>query len=154
MADRSPRRVALLSIHPRHATAILDGQKQVELRRVPVRIDTTHVIVYATAPVQALLGWFEVAGVHQAPPSRIWKDHGSVCGVTRSEFRSYFAGARKASAIRVGRLHRFPGPVALDELPQVRRPPQSFQYVDLADAERLFVGRPITHRYPEPVVVG
>lgn len=133
MADSPARRVALLSIHPRHADAILDGTKRVELRRVPVADDTTHVIVYATAPIQAIVGWFEVAGIDHAAPSRIWDDHRAVCGVTRREFRSYFHGADRAAAIRVGRSRRLDLPVGLHALPNVKRPPQSFQYLDHDD---------------------
>lgn len=129
MADQSIGRVALLSIHPRHANAILDGHKRVELRRVPVSDDTTHVIVYATAPISAIVGWFEVAGIDLAAPTRIWNDHREVCGVTRREFRSYFEGARTAAAIRVRRSHRLVEPLSLAALPGVKRPPQSFQYL-------------------------
>lgn len=135
MAQEPNRRVALLSIHPRHANAILDGHKRVELRRVPVADDTTHVIVYATAPTQAIIGWFEVEGIDLAAPTRIWNDHQSWCGVTRREFRDYFAGARQAAAIRVGRSHRLGEPLSLDALPNVKRPPQSFQYLAVSDLE-------------------
>lgn len=95
--------------------------------------DTTHVIVYATAPTQAIIGWFEVDGIDLAAPTQIWNDHRAWCGVTRREFRDYFAGARQAAAIRVGRSHRLGEPLSLDVLPNVKRPPQSFQYVDSSD---------------------
>ncbi len=137
MAHQPNQRVALLSIHPRHANAILEGRKRVELRRVPVSMDTSHVIVYATAPTQAILGWFEVEGIDLAAPTRIWNQHQSWCGVTRREFRDYFAGARQAAAIRVGRAHRLDDALSLDVLRNVKRPPQSFQYVDLADVSWL-----------------
>lgn len=127
---RATRRVALLSIHPRHAEAILDGRKRVELRRVPVARDTTHVLVYATAPTQAVVGWFEVDGIDEASRTAIWNQHQFVTGVSRREYRDYFSGASRAFAIRVGRSHRLDPPISLDRLPGVRRPPQSFQYVD------------------------
>lgn len=130
MAHQPPRRVALLSIHPRHAEALMAGTKRVELRRTPVRDDTTHVIVYATAPVKAVIGWFEVAGVDVDSQTSIWNTHRAVSGVTRGEFRSYFAGAARASAIRVAAAHRLDSPLPLDAIPGVKRPPQSFQYID------------------------
>lgn len=130
MADQALGRVALLSIHPRHASAILRGDKLVELRRTPVAADVTHVLIYATAPVQAVVGWFEVDGVDVASKSGLWSAHGSVAGVTRKEFRDYFSGAARAFAIRVGQVHRLLPMVSLDKIPGVRRPPQSFQYVD------------------------
>lgn len=130
MADRTPGRIALLSIHPRHAAAILRGEKLVELRRTPVSADITHVLIYATAPTQAVIGWFEAEGVDEDTKTRIWETHGAVAGVTRREFRDYFAGAARAFAIRVGRTQTLDPQVSLDEIPGVRRPPQSFQYVE------------------------
>lgn len=130
MADRTPRRVALLSIHPRHANAILRGEKLVELRRTSVAADVAQVLIYATAPVQAVVGWFDVDGVDADSKTGIWDAHGAVAGVTRQEFRDYFAGATRAFAIQVGKAHRLDPTLSLDQIPGVRRPPQSFQYLD------------------------
>ncbi len=138
MAGRTPGRVALLSIHPRHAEAILRGEKRVELRRTPVAPDVSHVLIYATAPVQALVGWFEVEGVDEDTKTGLWTAHAAVAGVTRSEFRSYFAGAARAFAIKVGRSRRLDPALSLDVVPGVRRPPQSFQYVDLEPVAWMF----------------
>lgn len=141
MADRTPGRVALLSIHPRHAEAILHGEKLVELRRTAVASDVTHVLIYATAPVQAVVGWFDVDGVDVASKTGIWDAHGAVAGVTRREFRDYFAGAARAFAIRVGRAQRLDPALSLDQIPGVRRPPQSFQYLDPEPIRWLFARR-------------
>lgn len=147
MAHHTPRRVALLSIHPRHAEALMAGTKRVELRRTPVRDDTTHVIVYATAPVKAVVGWFQVEGVDVDSQTGIWNTHRHVSGVTRGEFRNYFAGAARASAIRVAAAHRLETPLSIDAIAGVKRPPQSFQYVDPASIRWLFddgAGRALT----------
>jgi predicted transcriptional regulator len=132
MAGCSTRRIALLSIHPRHADNILNGSKAVELRRVPISDETSHVVIYATSPVCAVVGWFEVEGVDRASRSAIWETHGATTGVTRREFRRYFEGAAHAVAIRVRRPTRLATPVALDSIPGVSRPPQSFQYLEAA----------------------
>lgn len=141
MADRTPGRIALLSIHPRHAEAILDGCKRVELRRTAVAPDVTHVLIYATAPVQAVVGWFDVAGVDSDSKTGIWNTHGAVTGVTRQEFRDYFAGAARAFAIRVGHAQRLDPTISLDQIPGVRRPPQSFQYLDPEPIRWVFTTR-------------
>jgi len=138
MADCAPRRVALLSIHPRHAEAILDGRKRVELRRIPVSRDTTHVLVYSTAPVQAVVGWFVVAGIDEDNRTAIWEAHREACGVSRREYRDYFAGAARAFAIKIVRAHRLQVPLSLDSLPGVKRPPQSFQYLDPSTVSWIF----------------
>jgi predicted transcriptional regulator len=129
MASGSDRRVALFSIKPRYADAILDGSKQVELRRSHVPEDLTHVLIYASSPEQAIVGWFEVARVEQASPTEIWRRHGSLVGVTRREFRSYLAGSRTAFAIVIGRIVRLPSSIQLREVVPDGVAPQSFRYL-------------------------
>jgi predicted transcriptional regulator len=137
MADHSPRRVALLAIHPRHAEAIFDGRKRVELRRTGLSPRTTHVIVYATAPVQAIVGWFEVAGIDYNTPDQIWETHNGSSGLSQSEFHAYFDGTDSAVAIHVGSHFRLDPPVDLGLLPSVKRPPQSFRYLSEDEANWL-----------------
>ena len=140
MADRAAGRVALLSIHPRHADAILRGDKKVELRRAPVSRDTERILLYATAPVQTVVGWFAVEGIDEASTTGIWKRHGPVTGITRREHRQYFAGASRAFAIRVGRAVRCDPGIPIERIPGVTRPPQSFQYVETSAVEWIFDG--------------
>ncbi len=141
MAEKPPGRVALLSIHPRHAEAILDGRKLVELRRTRLSPDTTHVIIYATAPVKAVVGFFEVDGIAEGSKSAIWKAYREVCGVTRREYMGYFDGAKRAFAIRVVRPRRYGEPFAVHELPAVTRPPQSYRYLAAVAARRALGDR-------------
>ena len=136
MARRPHRRVALLSIHPRHAEAILDGDKTVELRRTRLPEDVSHVVVYATSPVQTVLGWFEVESVERDRPWRLWEKHGSATGITRKEFRSYFQGAVEGTAISVRRVVALKEPVALSSVWE-SVPPQSFCYLDSSRAEAM-----------------
>jgi predicted transcriptional regulator len=140
MAHGPTGRVALLSIHPHFAHAILIGDKAVELRRVSVSHDTSHVLVYATSPVRAVIGWFAVDGIDEQSPTAIWQKHRHACGVTRREFRSYFRGAARAYALRVGERRVFDVGVPLDAIPGVRRPPQSFQYLDWSSVAWMFAG--------------
>ncbi|MTD46275.1 ASCH domain protein [Conexibacter sp. W3-3-2] len=138
MAELAVGRVALLSIHPRHAEAILAGDKRVELRRVPLAAETTHAVIYATAPVQKVVGWFEIDGIDEASQTSIWRLHGAVSGITRQEHRDYYAGSPRAFAIRIARAHRLGKGLPLTELPDVKRPPQSFQYLDPETVGWLF----------------
>jgi len=137
MARRSTGRVVLLSIHPRFADAILRGDKRVELRRKPVSPDVTHVVLYATAPVKAIVGSFEVKSIEEGSKSSIWNVHGTASGVTRREYSDYFKGASRAVAIRISKPARLEKPVPINSISGVSRPPQSFQYVDSQDLDWL-----------------
>lgn len=128
MVDSTDRRVALLSIHPRFADAILSGDKRVEFRRrAPSTL--THVIVYATAPVQQIVGWFRVGGVEAETPSILWERFGSVGGVAAAEFSSYYDDCELGTAIRVAQVTRLDRPLPIDAVGRGAKPPQSFRYV-------------------------
>ena len=73
MAADTVGRVALMSIHPEYANAILAGRKTVEFRKRPIGDDVTHVIVYATAPTGAVVGAFTVTGQDTTSLTRLWE---------------------------------------------------------------------------------
>jgi predicted transcriptional regulator len=144
MAEK-PARVAVLAIHPRFARAILKGEKRVELRRSSFRDPISHVVVYATAPVKKVVGWFEVGAIDRASPKAIWEAHGKDAGITRQEFRAYYQGAAGGTAILVKRTSALRDPQPLWAI-GARRPPQSFIYLERPNFLRL--RRRATSRHP------
>lgn len=139
MAATATRRVALLSIKPAYAQAILDGRKHVEFRRTPLSSDVAHVVVYSTSPVQRVIGTFEVDGVDNEPPDVLWDRYSHVGGIDRDAYDRYFSGCTSAYAIKVRRPVTLPAPVLLAEVRQGLRAPQSFQYLDDEAAGRVDV---------------
>jgi predicted transcriptional regulator len=129
VAGSADRRLALLSIHPRFAEAILSGRKKVELRRVSWARPVTHVVIYATAPVSQVIGMFEVKRVVRDRPRRLWDRYGAVCDVEPRFFRDYYEGLDEGVAILIGHVTRFHDPIPLSTL-EVSSPPQNFRYVD------------------------
>lgn len=98
------------------------------MRRVAPAGDLDLVVLYATAPQQSVVGWFEVAGIEMAAPSTLWRRYGSVSSLAREEFDDYFVGCRRGVAIRVGAIHELPSPVPLSVLGDLV-PPQGFAYL-------------------------
>ena len=141
MADESPGRIVLMSIHPEHAEALLDGTKTVELRRSGVAGDVSHIVIYATAPVQRVLGWVKAVHVEHGSPSAMWERHKSRVGIRRGAFRSYYQGRPRAVAIHVDSPRRLATPRELSEIEDGLTPPQSWRYLS-ADAARN-VGIPV-----------
>lgn len=129
MGPRSTGRIVLLSIKPDYAEAIFAGRKTVEFRRSRIGDDVQFIIVYATQPVGRIIGWFEVGGVVEATPSKLWRDFSDVGAVDRRSYLDYFADAKRAFGIIVRGATRLPVPAGLDEIRIGLRPPQSFQYV-------------------------
>jgi predicted transcriptional regulator len=136
-----PDRALLLSIRPEYAKKIFDGSKTVELRRVRPRVARGDlVLVYASAPVKAVLGAFEVARVRSGTPTSLWNIVVSKAGVTRRQFDAYFLGAKTGYAIFLKRKWLLEEPLGLDKLRKRQsnfRPPQSYHYLSASQADRI-----------------
>jgi predicted transcriptional regulator len=139
----TPDRALLLSLHPRFATAILDGDKTVELRRQRVAVPPgTPVIIYATSPVMALTGTARLASVETATPAQVWRRHRTACGITKTEYTAYMEGAAQASALLLDSPHPLTQAVPLAHLRHngAFHPPQSYRYLTREALRELVCG--------------
>ena len=141
MAELSTRRVVLMSIHPEYADALLDGTKTVELRKSRVASDISHIVIYATAPIQRVLGWVKAVKVEHGRPTEIWKTHKSQVGIRAGAFRAYYRGHLQATAIHVDSPQRLSTPLALSALEEQLTAPRSWRYLSAAAARN--VGIPV-----------
>jgi predicted transcriptional regulator len=119
----------LLSIRPPHVANILAGTKTFEFRRrMFARTDIKFCLIYCTLPVAKLVGEFEILGVIQDHPSRLWNKtrHGS--GITKAYFDEYFSGRNEGFALKIGRVRRFPVHIDPAEIVTDFTPPQSYRY--------------------------
>lgn len=131
-------RVALMSIHPEFADAILSGQKAVEFRKRPVAPDVSHVLIYATLPIGSLLGWFEVKGQSTTSPKELWRQFKGVSGISKDRFFDYYHQRSSGTGIMVSGPERFTKPIPLSNLGCDLRPPQSFQYLSVSQSQLFF----------------
>ena len=129
MASEPDRRIALMSIRPRFAAAILDGSKRVEFRKRPLAADIGTVVIYATKPVRAVLGEFVVDEQAVGKPEELWVRFAEVAGIDRDGFLDYYDGASQAVGIVIGRVNRYDQPRPLGDVDPGARPPQSFKYL-------------------------
>ena len=130
MAEATDPRVALFAIHPGYAEAILAGEKRVEFRRKGPAVPISHVVVYATAPVRKVVGWFAVGGVETGSPVALWDRFGRIGGVEQGAFDRYYVACDVGLAITVTNARALDEPLGLEELALGSRAPQSFRYVD------------------------
>ncbi len=130
MASSSIGRVALMSLHPRHAEAILAGRKTVEFRRRPFGQPVTQVVIYATQPIGQVVGSFVVTDIDVASPAELWERHGDRGAISRPEFDGYFDGSITGAAIEVGHVSHLADHMPLSALAPGLRPPQSYLYLD------------------------
>ncbi|HET8796659.1 MAG TPA: ASCH domain-containing protein, partial [Thermoanaerobaculia bacterium] len=108
--------VALLPIKPEFAGAILAGTKRVEFRKAPFRRKVTHVVIYASTPVQRVVGWFRVGDVDSGTPSELWSRHASHGGIAADAYDAYYGDRESAVAIGVAEVTVLCTPLPLSEL--------------------------------------
>jgi predicted transcriptional regulator len=121
---------ALLSIKPVYAEAILDGRKTYELRRrLFARDDVERIVVYASSPVQRVVGEFMVDEILALEPRQLWSVTSKGAAVQREFFDAYFKGRQLGFAVKVGTARRYGRPRTLKEYCGLARPPQSFCYL-------------------------
>lgn len=128
MGTAATERVAVMAIHPRYADAILSGEKLVEFRKRKLADDITTVLIYATAPVQRVVGEFSIKETVIDKPASIWATFGEVGIIDESNFDDYYASSTQAVALVVDQATRYARPQTLDEL-EASSIPQSFYYV-------------------------
>jgi type I restriction enzyme S subunit len=122
----------LLSIKPEFAEKILSGGKQYEFRKTlfsePEEVDT--IFLYASSPVQRVVGAFTIADVISDDPANLWQKYGHSSGIAdRSRFMSYFDGSEEGYAIEVGHVHEFDKPINPSKVVDDFSPPVSFYYM-------------------------
>ncbi|XZE32464.1 hypothetical protein SH501x_003212 [Pirellulaceae bacterium SH501] len=130
------RSVALFSIHPVYANALLDRTKLVEFRKTTLPPTLKTMVIYATHPTCAIVGYAEVGQVIESTPAAIWEIFGDVGGIGTESYFRYYLNANRAIAIEVKSVHRFPSHRPLSIL-GIERPPQSFQYLSAEQLKRL-----------------
>ncbi|CDR12714.1 ASCH domain-containing protein [Streptomyces iranensis] len=130
-----------MSIHPRFASATLDGTKTVELRRRRVAFPPgTLVVLYASAPEMALVATVRVDTIVTAEPGHLWKSVATRSGITRREYDQYAAGAGALSALFLDPPSKLPAPVPLTTLRRACPSftvPQSYRYLNVEELKSI-----------------
>ena len=134
---------AIISIHPRHAYAILDGAKTIELRRrIPPLTVGTRLWIYATRPVGAVIGVATVERIVRDDPAQIWLEFGDQSGIDRGDFDAYFDGSSVAIGLLLVDAKRSVEQVAIEKLRSLREgfhPPQVMMSISNHEAKALNV---------------
>jgi len=120
----------LLSIKPEFVEKIFSGLKRYEFRRVIFKSkNVSKVVVYASHPVQRVVGEFEVGGILALDRRQLWQQTSQFAGIAKAYFDEYFADKETAYAIKIKSAKRYANPMTLDLLCPSARPPQSFMYL-------------------------
>lgn len=119
----------LLSIKPEFAYKIFSGEKKYEFRKVIFKKPKVSiVVVYASSPVQKVIGEFEIDDIFSSNPNEIWEMTKMYSGISKDFFYEYFAEREIAHAIKIKNTLKYNKPLRIREDFNVM-PPQSYVYL-------------------------
>lgn len=119
----------VLSIKPEFANKIFDGSKKFEFRKAIFKnCDVKSVIVYASSPVQKVIGEFEIGKIFNDNLENLWDLTKEYAGITEDYFYEYFSEREKGFAIQIKHMEKYENPKCLKTDFNLH-PPQSFAYV-------------------------
>jgi len=118
----------VLSIKPEYAFKIFDGTKKFEFRRsIFKNQNVKSVIVYASTPIQKVIGEFEIEEVINCDLSTLWELTQEFSGISEEFYYSYFANKKQGFAIKIKNTTKYAYPKCLREDFDLV-PPQCFVY--------------------------
>jgi predicted transcriptional regulator len=113
----SPTNGVIFSIQPKYAENIMCGLKKVEIRK---KFDKKWIgrtgTIYATAPIQSILGYVKISNVVQNSPDLIWEKYSDKIGCSKEEFESYVQDDKLVFAIELSDVFSYPNPITLSWL--------------------------------------
>ena len=121
--------IVLMSIKPEYANKIFDGTKKYEFRKTIFKDSTVNtVIVYASSPVQRVIGEFTIDSVISEKTEELWAMTREFSGITKAFFDEYFALKDVGHAIKIRETKKYKEPRRLVDY-NIDFAPQSFVYL-------------------------
>lgn len=119
----------ILSIKPEFADKIFEGTKKYEFRRVIFKnTEVSKIIVYASSPVQKIIGEFEIDQIINSDLESLWNKTRKHSGISQDYFFEYFSKKERGFAIKIKNFKRYRQPKCIRSDFNAL-PPQSFLYV-------------------------
>lgn len=133
--------VALLSIEPRWADAILSGGKAFEFRRTPPTLDVPfYVLLFATEPTGAIVGQARIDRVVEKDVPTLVAETVPETPHSSEEVTEYFSGKDVGAALHVEKTETFDSPIdrpTIESAIPGFTAPQNFMYLDADDHAEL-----------------
>lgn len=127
----STAKTVLISIHPKYVDLISTGKKKIEFRKRSFSQPIKRFVVYSTAPVSKVVGFFDVDTIVCDSPQNLWETYSAVGGIERNDYFDYYANKSTAVGIRIKNYTSLSNAFNIKLLNTT--PPQSYKY--LTDSE-------------------
>lgn len=119
----------LLSIKPKYAKVILQGEKEYEFRKKRCRDGITKIVFYSSSPQKQVVGEAEIEEIIEGSPTKIWEIAKHAAGITRKAFYDYYRGRHTAVAYKLKNVVVYEEPKELSDY-GISHAPQSYVYID------------------------
>lgn len=120
----------LMSIKPEFAEKIFNGTKKYEFRRSLFKNPNVKtIVVYASSPVQRVIGEFEIETILNFEPDILWEKTKDFAGISEEYFFDYFENKLSGFAIKIKKTKRYEKALSLQKEYNAK-PPQSFMYLE------------------------
>lgn len=121
--------IIMISASPKHADILLDDpNKKVFFYKVTPVNKVKRVLIYATAPVQGVIGEFDLEKIDIKAVSTIWKNYGASSVLTKKEYDEYYKDKKEAHAMISKEAFRYSKPKKLEDF-NMKKGPSGFQYL-------------------------
>ena len=134
--NRIEHKYLFIAVKPEYANKLVSGQKDIELRKMRPHVrQGDYVIIYASAPVKAVLGFGRIKSVIECTPGNMWTNYSNRLGIGEQDFYLYYNGYHKAVGIEFEMIKSV-APIGLEDLKKVDpyfHPPQIYSYVTNKD---------------------
>ena len=130
------RKYLFIAVKPEYANKLISGKKDIELRKMKPNVQPgDYVIIYASAPDKAVVGFGKVKAIIMCSPQEMWNKHSERLGIDIQGFYSYYNGYNKAVGIEFEMIKAIT-PIGLLDLRNTDpdfQPPQIYRYVTNED---------------------
>ena len=131
-----------VSIKPEYAKKIINGEKTIELRKSRPSVKAgDYILIYATLPIKALMGFGKITRVIECSPEDMWINYSGALGIDKTSFDLYYANSLRAIGIEISSICKFNINISLSSIRSLYpnfSPPQTFRYLSKYKALKIY----------------
>ena len=118
----------LMSIKPEYVSKIFSGEKKYEYRKRACKENIDKIIVYASFPVQKVVGELIIENVLCDKKDNIWNKTKVYGGIDKDKYDKYYENSNNAVAYEIEKIVLYNKPKDLSDY-NLKAAPQSYVYI-------------------------
>lgn len=135
------KKYLFISVKPEFANKIVEREKTIELRKVKPHVrEGDYVIIYASSPVMAVIGFGTIKEVIDTTPEQMWEDNSALLGIEKLRFDEYYTGQKRSVGIVIDNIRKVSPIIRLNDIRNLIpsfHPPQIYRYISVTDVSSI-----------------